>query len=107
MIVSERALTKAVTAAARQQFEEGWKQAAQSLVNSGKTEEAEKLSQWDDIPLFQQNQWRQLVLPIVWAATQALPDERRGLWLEGYTAHSSGIHDEACPYPLEISMEGL
>ena len=104
MIISEASLTKAVTAAARQQFEEGWKQAAQALTVSGNFDAADKLAQWDDISLHQQNQWRQLVLPIVWAATQALPDERRGLWLEGYTAHSSGISDEACPYPLEVGL---
>lgn len=39
---------------------------------------------FDDLPATAKLQFRQAVLPIVWAALSALPDPRRVAWFEGY-----------------------
>lgn len=63
-------LTAPVEAAARAAHAEGRKEAAALL--PPKT--AEKLPQWEDVGPVQQNQWRQIVLPIVQAAVEAIPE---------------------------------
>lgn len=41
---------------------------------------------FDDLPLLARNELREHVLPVVWAALQALPDRRRTAWAEGLKA---------------------
>jgi hypothetical protein len=96
--VSEQEATAAVTAAARKLFED---QAAVLL--DVPVEELPPTARFDARPPLEQNHYRETVLPIVWAALEALPDPRRGAWFEGYHAGTLlGVgHDDACPYSEE------
>lgn len=89
-------LTKAVEAAAQRAFEISREEVSAILPPNT----AARLPQWDEVRPVEKLQWRQRVLPLVQAAIDALPDRERGLWLEGYYAHESGVREEACPYPL-------
>lgn len=96
MKVSESEATAAVEAAARKVYEENAKGYNATMERVGLPGQPS----WDDANPLTKNQYREAVLPIVWAALEALPDRSRGLWLEGYYAHDCGIREEACPYPL-------
>lgn len=95
--VNEREATIAVDAAAKTVYEANREAAAESLRRSGVLPTAPP---WDKLDSLAQNEFRTAVLPIVWAALEAIPDRSRGLWLEGYYANDAGIHEDACPYPL-------
>ena len=97
--VSEQEATAAVDAAARKFYED---QAAVLL--DVLVDDLPQSARFDARPPLEQNHYREVVLPIVWAALEALPDPRRSAWLEGYRAgQSDWITTEArpCPYPEE------
>lgn len=76
---TEDAATKAVDAAARKAHEESRREVAEATRIP-----IERYSTWDEAGPIVQNQWRQRVLPIVWAALTALTDPRYPAWNEGY-----------------------
>lgn len=94
MSVREGEATVAVEAAARKAYETNVENRRRVFPPGV------KFRGWDELDPITKNGWREDVLPLIWAALEALPDRSRGLWLEGYYAHESGIHEEACPYPL-------
>lgn len=53
---------------------------------------------WRDLLPGSQNAIKSSLLPIVWAALDALPDPRRGAWLEGYLTADNGGDVSECPY---------
>jgi hypothetical protein len=97
--VNENDATLAVNAAAQKIFAEGRQQAYDALERSGRLDQANRLAQWEELPPLVQNQYRDAVLSTVWAALEALPDNRRTIWLEGYIAADNGRDEETCPYP--------
>lgn len=99
MNVSEHDATVAVEAAARKAYDTGREEAVRRLA----PEYVARLSDWDDISPFEKTQWRTLVLPTVWAALDALPDNRWAIWNEG--RHALAVKcgcdvDVENPYPL-------
>lgn len=82
MYTSETVLTIAVTAAAKASHHLGNESLRDTLPPSAFA----RLSEWDDIGPLVQNQWRAMVLPIVLAALDAVPDPRYAAWEEGYAA---------------------
>lgn len=101
---TEDAATKAVDAVARKAFDE----ARQATAEATRIP-IEKYADWDNAGPVVQLQWRERVLPLVWATIEALPDPRHGAWVEGYTdgygdggfdAAGSGEYEYAeNPYP--------
>lgn len=83
--------TEAVEAAARKAFEEGRREAANLLP----VPVADRLDQWDELSPLLKRQWGELVMPIVWAALEAVPDQRHEAWLVGHLAPSGAVN----PYP--------
>lgn len=84
--ISEHDATLAVDAAAQAVFAASRKAVFDTLP----PETAARLADWDGIGPVQQLEWRQQVLPLVWAALGALPDQRHTAWLEG---HQAGLDD--------------
>lgn len=90
---TEDLATKAVDTAARAAFEF---QRVESAKSTGIP--AERYSDWDGIGRVVQLQWRQQVLPIVWAALTDLPDPRYAAFEEGRAAGSSDTAFESEGY---------
>lgn len=86
---TEDAATKAVDAAAKNFFERAVK--AQGGDPDG-------VDAWENQEPTIKNVWRQQVLPIVWAALQALPDPRSTAWLQGLYAGLRGGYEDDNPY---------
>jgi len=90
--ISEHDATLAVEAAAKADYE--------AIAEPGSMP-------WEDVPPTIKLALRKRVLPLVWAALGALPDQRRTAWAEGYDKawHNwTGTHDpgdHANPYPAE------
>lgn len=87
---TEAAATAAVEAVARKAYED------QRRATVEETRIAiELFPDWDHIGPVVQLQWRERVLPLVWATIAALPDPRFATWTEGYAAgRSDGIYEE-------------
>ena len=96
MSARESDATMAVEAAARKVYEANAEGYDATMARVGLPGQPS----WEDANPLTKNQYREAVLPIVWATLEAIPDRSRGLWLEGYYAHECGIHEDACPYPL-------
>lgn len=79
MIPSEHEGTVAVDAAARK----AW--AGQPY--------SEKTS-FDELDVLQQNRFREAVLPLVWAALEALPDRSKAALIEAAQDYREHVHDE-------------
>lgn len=94
MSASEAEATVAVEAAAKKVYEANAEGYNATMARAGLPGQPS----WEDSNPLTKNQYREAVLPIVWAALEALPDRSRGLWLEGYYAHEVGIDENACPY---------
>lgn len=75
-------LTAAVTAAAKTAHYLGNESLRETLPPSALA----RLPGWEDIGPLVQNQWREMVLPMVIAAIDAVPDPRYAAWEEGYAA---------------------
>jgi len=93
--ISEHDATLAVEAAARKMFEDA--------------KPSTFLARWEDLHPTAQLEFRQAVLPVVWAALGALPDQRHAAWAEGFmmghpnSTHPDDLHTLASenPYPAE------
>lgn len=98
--VSEYEATIAVEAAACKVYEANREAAAESLRRSGILPTA---PHWEKLSPLAQNEFRNAVLPVVWAALEALPDNRRDVWLAGYDngSRSDGLFRSECPYSEE------
>jgi len=83
--------TVAVAAAARKLFDIGRAEIQATL----RPDASSSLSTWEEIGPVGQLQFREAVLPTVWAALEALPDPRRSAWTEG---HVAGREDERLDY---------
>lgn len=93
---TEAAATAAVDAAAAAAHKLG----RDALLETLPPSTAARLPKWEDELPPVKMQWRQRVLPIVWAALEALPDPRHTAWLEGlYCGLRRGYEDDN-PYPL-------
>jgi len=79
--------TVAVAAAARKLFDISRAEIQATL----RPDASSSLSTWEEIGPVGQLQFREAVLPTVWAALEALPDPRRAAWAEGYHV---GVMDE-------------
>lgn len=97
---TEAAATKAVEAVARKAFEDSRAEVArQTGIDS------DLYPSWDDAGPVIQHQWRDRVLPLVWATIEALPDPRHAAWAEGAAStdydFESGNVEKICdnPYP--------
>jgi hypothetical protein len=86
-------LTPAVEAAARAAYE------AQLAETAEQTQiPIERYAGWDAIGPVAQLGWRQIVLPIVTAAIDAVPDPRYAVWVEGHLAPNNAVN----PYPSGV-----
>jgi len=64
---------------------------------------------WDNLDAVQRQAVKQMLLPMVWAALEALPDRRHSAWAEGFKAggpmHDVDLNDPDAhtrnPYPAE------
>jgi hypothetical protein len=90
MTPTEHEATVAVEAAARAAFRVQLAETAEQTQIS-----IERYSDWDDIGPVAQLGWRQQVLPLVWAALEAIPDRRHEAWLLGHLAPNNAVN----PYP--------
>lgn len=99
--VSEYEATIAVEAAARKVWETNSEGYNATMERAG----LPPALAWDDPNMnpLTKNEYRNAVLPIVWATLEALPDHRRDIWLAGYDAGStsSGPLRHQCPFPEE------
>lgn len=90
---TEAAATAAVEAVARKAFEDARTETAEATKIP-----IERYADWEHAGAVVQLQWRQRVLPLVWATIEALPDPRYLVFEEGYEAgrtHST----KGNPYP--------
>lgn len=78
MTPTEHEATVAVEAAARVAWDRQRAEAERAGVPT--------LGDWEDIGALNQNYYREVVLPLVWAALEALPDRRAAAWDEGVEA---------------------
>lgn len=87
---TEAAATAAVDAVARKAFDD----ARQATAEATRIP-IEKYADWEHCGPVVQLQWRERVLPLVWATIAALPDPRHAAWAEGNAAgRSDGIYEE-------------
>lgn len=80
---TEAAATVAVEAAARKAYED--------TLNDYQSRHGGKVTPWEQATPALKLSWRDHVLPVVWAALQALPDPRYAAWEEG----REGGYDDA------------
>lgn len=80
---TEDAATKAVDAAARKAYEDRVARLRRRIPEKVQAELGPR-TEWVDLPPEIALDWREQVLPIVWAALEALPDPRRAAWELGY-----------------------
>ena len=102
---TEHLATRAVDAAARKAFER-YRASA----------EATKDLDWEDLAPTTHLRFREVVLPVAWAALTSLPDPRYAAWLEGHAAGLAdsnrwydGILDQDAvnPYPAPAAPDFL
>lgn len=86
---TEEAATVAVDAAARHSYEAGRAKALESLERAAQT--GASIPEWDALHPVAKQAVKNEVLPVVWAALQALPDPRYAVYEEGY-ADGYGVH---------------
>lgn len=84
---TEDAATRAVDGAARKAYEDRAARLRRRIPEKVQAELGPR-TEWVDLPPEIAIDWREQVLPIVWAALEALPDPRHGAWTEGYHAGS-------------------
>lgn len=96
--ISEHDATLAVDAAAQAAYER--------LGNDMLQRNGEKVTPWAETNALLKHRWRSEVLPMVWAALGALPDQRHAAFEEGW-AHAwtplspRDLNDSQNPYPAE------
>lgn len=97
---TEGMATKAVEAAAQQLHARIQEIRAKAFPNGVAMES------WADASPVDKNNRRQDVLPLVWAALEALPDPRHGAWNEGhYSGYAEAVSDEGGDTPPGVSFE--
>lgn len=100
MTPTEHEGTVAVDAAARV----AWDRQRKAAESAGVTTAGD----WENLNAMDQNYYREVVLPMVWAALEALPDRRADAWDEGYqdgleygteyVDRPAGLRDATNPY---------